>query len=73
MKRWLDISEDERCDMVADYLHFAGTADSCDTDPGPITGNSIKAGQLYDDIEILTILERSWKGDPLWVVRAKRR
>lgn len=49
--------------MVADYFHFAGTQDTTD---------EIKPGQLYGDIEIVTVLERSSKGDPLWVIRAKK-
>lgn len=67
MGRWLEISEDERCDMVADYLHFAGTGSD---KPAAEVG---KPGELYSDVEILNILPRSRQGDPLWVVRAKRR
>ena len=62
--RWLKIDEEERCDMVADYFHFAGTSDATE---------SVKPGQLYENIEIVTILERSWTGDPLWVIRATKR
>lgn len=49
--------------MVADYFHFAGTSDP---------GNAHTPGALYYDVEILTVLEPSWAGDPLYVVRAKR-
>jgi hypothetical protein len=49
--------------MVADYFHFAGTHNA---------SSDIKPGQLFGDIEIVTVLERSSKGDPLWVIRAKK-
>jgi hypothetical protein len=58
---WLDKRDSERCDAVADYLHFAGTHQQ-----------DIKPGQLYGDIEIVTVLELSRSGDPLFVVRAKK-
>lgn len=47
--------------MVADYFHFAGTSDG-----------AVKPGQIFGDVEIVTVLERSWNGDPLWVIRAKK-
>lgn len=54
------MDEDERCDMVADYFHFAGN------------DGSSEPGDLYHSIEIVTALKRSWSGDPLYVVRAKK-
>lgn len=50
--------------MVADYLHFAGTSSK--------TIEAATPGQLYKDIEIVTVLKPSRAGDPLYVVRAKR-
>lgn len=58
---WLNYRDAERCDAVADYLHFAGTHEE-----------GTKAGRLYGDIEIVTVLELSRSGDPLFVVRAKK-
>lgn len=63
---WLNLSEEERCDMVADYFQFAGTTAASGTSHGV-------AGQLYDDIEIVTVLPKSRSGDPLYVVRARTR
>lgn len=51
--------------MVADYFHFAGT-NSADVDFSAVPGG------LYKDIEIVTVLTRSWSGDPLYVVRATK-
>lgn len=51
--------------MVADYLHWAGTSES--------TEGERATGELYDKIEIVTLLERDGAGDPLWVIRARRR
>ncbi|KAK9896151.1 hypothetical protein P389DRAFT_171166 [Cystobasidium minutum MCA 4210] len=62
--RWLHISEDERCDMVADYFHFAGTSHD--------EGTLAKPGGLFRDVEIVTVLKPSRSGDPLYVVRARR-
>jgi len=45
--------------MVAHFLAFAGSQD------GPST--------LFEQIEAVTVLERSRAGDPLYVVRARRR
>jgi hypothetical protein len=50
--------------MVADYLHFAGTS-SQSTD-------TAQPGQLYKEVEIITVLKPSWTGDPLYVVRARK-
>ncbi len=61
IKHWLMISEDERCEMVASYFHFAGTTSDPPCEPG----------QLWEDVRILTLLE-SGAWDPLWMVRAKR-
>lgn len=58
---WLNYGDEERCDAVADYLQFAGTHDA-----------AVKSGQLYGDIEIVTVLELSRSGDPLFVVRARK-
>lgn len=65
VKAWLHASEAERCDQVADYLHFAGTQ--------PGAGGGAKPGELYRDVEIVTVLPKSRQGDPLWVVRARKR
>lgn len=72
VKRWLDITEEQRCDMVADYLHFAGTGAGTPAED-TTSKATITPGHLYGDIEILTVLEKSWSGDPLWVIRAKKR
>ena len=58
---WLDKGDAERCDAVADYLQFAGTHK-----------DGVKPGQLYGNIEIVTVLEVSRSGDPLYVVRARK-
>ena len=63
---WLNLSEEERCDMVADYFQFAGTTSASGAAHD-------KAGQLYDTIEIVTVLPKSRSGDPLYVVRARTR
>ncbi|PRP85309.1 ubiquinone/menaquinone biosynthesis methyltransferase-like protein [Planoprotostelium fungivorum] len=57
--RWLQISERERTEMVADYFHFAGCPQK-------------QPGELFDQIEIVT-LDDGKRSDPLWVVRAQRR
>lgn len=64
VKAWLHASEDERCDQVADYLHFSGTQSGA--------GGGAKPGELYRDVEIVTVLPKSRQGDPLWVVRARK-
>lgn len=46
--------------MVAHYFAYAG--DEHTTTPS----------NLFKDIEILTVLEPSWTGDPLYVVRGVR-
>ena len=57
--RWLQVDEDERCNMVATFLRFAGSQDM--------------PSALFEQIEAVTVLERSRAGDPLYVVRARRR
>jgi hypothetical protein len=47
--RWLRIDEEERLEMVGDYLRFSG----------------------WKDIEIVTVVAKSWMHDPLWVVRGR--
>jgi len=60
VNRWLHISEPERCNQVAIYFAFAGDEDT--TSPS----------NLFKEIEIVTVLEPSWSGDPLYVVRGKK-
>jgi hypothetical protein len=45
--RWLKIDEEERLEMVGDYLWWSG----------------------WRDVEIVTVVPKSWMHDPLWVVR----
>ena len=44
---WLKIDEEERLEMVGDYLYWSG----------------------WKEIEIVTVVQKSWMHDPLWVVR----
>lgn len=46
--RWLKIDEEERLEMVGDYLWWSG----------------------WKNVEIVTVVAKSWMHDPLWVVRA---
>lgn len=48
--RWLSIDEDQRLEMVGDYLWYGG----------------------WRDIEIVTVVAKSWMHDPLWVVRGRK-
>lgn len=45
--RWLKIDEEERLEMVGDYLWWSG----------------------WRNVEIVTVVPKSWMHDPLWVVR----
>jgi len=63
VRRWLEVGEEERCDMVASYFHFAGTSEG---------EGGCEPGQLWEEVEVVTVLEKGWVGDPLWVVRARR-
>ena len=47
--RWLNIDEEDRLEMVGDYLWWSG----------------------WKDMEIVTVVPKSWMHDPLWVVRGR--
>lgn len=49
--RWLKINEEERLEMVGDYLWWSG----------------------WKEIEIVTVVAKSWMHDPLWVVRGRNK
>lgn len=66
--RWLRMDETERLDMVAQYLHFAGSSSSSsssDDDDG-------KRQIVFRDIEIVEVVRPTWGADPLNVVRGTR-
>ena len=67
VKRWLEISEEQRLDMVGDYLHFAGY-DRIEivtlSDGRAIFGEEGEDGRIIDG--------HSAHVDPLWVVRGSK-
>lgn len=58
ISRWLKIEEEERLDMVASYMHFAGSED----------GKKI----IFKDIQIVEVVKSTWGADPLNVVRGTK-
>ncbi|KZO99420.1 hypothetical protein CALVIDRAFT_561280 [Calocera viscosa TUFC12733] len=72
IRRWLEVGEEERCELVACYFHFAGTGTGTGTGIGEGEGRACEPGELWEDVQIVTVLEPSSAGDPLWVVRGTR-
>ena len=72
ISRWLHCSEDERLQMIGDYLHFAGwkNIEIVELSNGKVAPNE-ERGQPPGNLQSLM----SWMGvgsrDPLWVVRAR--
>lgn len=73
VSRWLRIDEDERLDMVGDYLWFAGWRD--------IEIVTLSDGKLAEEESaaqqgglsaIMKMMGMGGRCDPLWVVRAKK-
>lgn len=58
ISRWLRISEEERLQLVAEYLHFAASED----------GKKV----LFKDIECVEVVKPFWNADPLNVIRGTR-
>ena len=53
------MSEPERCDHIAQYFAFAGGKD--------------EPTLLFKEVEAVDVLPPSYEGDPLYVVRGKKR
>ncbi|KAK4895911.1 hypothetical protein LTR27_006082 [Elasticomyces elasticus] len=74
IRRWLQCSEDERLQMIGDYLHFAGWKDIeiVELSNGKVSDGGAGEGQQAGNLQSLM----GWMGtnhrDPLWVVRATK-
>ena len=68
---WLNLSEEERLDLVASYFHFAGTPYAGEVSKeGPAV--SVAPGALWEDIRSEIVVPEG-RSDPLWVMHAKRK
>ncbi|KAK3629777.1 hypothetical protein LTR56_016790 [Elasticomyces elasticus] len=74
IRRWLQCSEDERLQMIGDYLHFAGwkEIEIVELSNGKVADGGAGEGQQAGNLQSLM----GWMGmnhrDPLWVVRATK-
>lgn len=68
ISRWLRVQEEERLEMVADFLHFAGWAriEIVELSNGKVGGGGGGEGGLQGLMAYMGMNQR----DPLWVVRA---
>ena len=73
VRPWLDLSTAERLDLVASYLHFAGTDYLTPGRAGEKGTGRTKAGELFDGIESLVLVSEGKRTDPLWIVKGTRR
>lgn len=75
--RWLKVSEEERLNMVGDFLHFAGwkEIEIVELSSGKVDGDEGNGGAGGAQRSLQNFM--SWMGmasrDPLWVVRAVKR
>ena len=78
VSRWLRIDEDERLDMVGDYLHFAGWRDieMVTLSDGKMEEVQGKEGEQAQQGGLAALMKMMGMGggrcDPLWVVRARK-
>ena len=72
--RWLRVSEDERLQMVGDYLHFAGWTE---IEIVELSNGSVQGGDGSNANSLQGLMALLGGGgnsrDPLWVVRATNR
>jgi hypothetical protein len=73
ISRWLRVDEDERLQMVGDFLHFAGwkQIEIVEVSDGRVHREGEEAGEVPSGLQgLFGMIGMGGSRDPLWVVRA---